>query len=294
MAFTYRPYADGHVPFSIGLALLDLARWIEPDERLASELETKETLLATRRAEVVQAEPDTTAAQAEVRDALADFLTERHPGLYRRRGRQVDIVPAGRTVALDEDLPLVAAARLIQDDLCLMRRGEDGWRLAAAVLTAPSAWALAEKIGRSMADIHEPVPGFAGGMGAKIARIFDHLPVERPVWRLNWSLYDDDVLFHPETKRRARRWSGDDGAFGSQAFIRVERQTLRRMPVSGDILFTIRVYADPVAAFRTHPEGAALARGLAARLEGLDDSQLRYKNLIADRARIIAVLRDMA
>ena len=294
MAFKYTPYASGVKPFSIGLALLDPAHWFEPDERLTVELADKERLLVEERARVIAAEPETHPGQAEVRDAIVHHLVTVHPHLYRQHdaktGREIEIIPAGRRIPLDDDLPLVAAARLVQDDLCLMRQGPTGWRLAAAVLTAPSAWSLAEHFGKPLNIIHTAVPGFAETMAAKIERIFDHLQTDKPVWRMNWSLYDDDVLFHPETKRTARRWSGPDGRFGEQAFVRVERQTLRRMPVSGDILFTIRVYVDPVAAFRSHPDGAHLATSLAECLAGLDPDQLRYKNLLADRDRIITAL----
>ncbi len=297
MAFKYSPYADGVKPFSIGLSLLDTARWIEPDERLAAELAEKERLLNEERERVVVAEAETYAGQAEVRDALVEHLLADHRRIYQRcggeTGREIEITPAERRICLDDDLPLVAAARLVQDDLCLMHRGPEGWRLVAAVLTAPSSWSLVEHFRKPMHQIHAAVPGFADTMAAKVERIFDHLPVDKPVWRLNWSLYDDDVLFHPETKRKARRWSGPDGRFGDQAFVRVERQTLRRMPVSGDILFTIRVYVDPVAAFRTHPDGARLAAGLAERLASLDQAQLRYKNLLADRDRIIEALAEI-
>ena len=41
----------------------------------------------------------------------------------------------------------------------------------------------------------------------------------------------------------------------ARAFIRVERQTLRKLPVTGDILFTIRIHLDPMAALR-EPSGA--------------------------------------
>ena len=41
-----------------------------------------------------------------------------------------------------------------------MRRGEDGWRLAAGSLCFPSSWSLDEKFGRPLQEIHAPVPGF--------------------------------------------------------------------------------------------------------------------------------------
>jgi hypothetical protein len=72
--------------------------------------------------------------------------------------------------------------------------------------------------------------------------------------------------------------------------VRLERQTLRRLPVSGDILFTIRIHVDPVAALNGHPEGSRLAAGIKQEILGLSDSQAAYRSLLKDRDRIIAVL----
>ncbi|MET0607103.1 MAG: DUF3445 domain-containing protein, partial [Beijerinckiaceae bacterium] len=183
--------------------------------------------------------------------------------------------------------------RLVQDDLCLMRNCIDGWRLVAASLCFPSSWSLQEKFDRPMDAIHEAVPGFSGQMATRIARIFDHLKPGAPVWRLNWSIYDDGALHHPETKS-VRRWAGEDGSLGEQAFVRVERQTLAKLPISGDILFTIRVYTDPVTAFAMHPRGRDLAKGLRSQLLALDQAQLKYKNLLADRDRLAESLARFA
>ena len=44
--FVHAPYATGKSPFSIGLAPLDLADWIESDELLVDQLARKEAILA--------------------------------------------------------------------------------------------------------------------------------------------------------------------------------------------------------------------------------------------------------
>lgn len=239
---------------------------------------------------------ETLSGQREVRDLLIAHLLKHHSAIYRRRDDVIEMSGDGRRIAIDpaDPVPLLTAARLVQDDLVLMRNGADGWTLAAAVLTAPSKWSLAEKMNRNLDGIHDNVPGYAGRMAALMVRIFDQLQPLAPVERLNWSLYDDDVLFHPETKARPKRWSGEGGNFGSDAYIRVERQTLIKLPQSGGILFTIRVYVDPVAAFKRHPDGARMAHALAAQIEGLDEGQARYKGLSADRPRIVAALRAIA
>ena len=74
----------------------------------------------------------------------------------------------------------------------------------------------------------------------------------------------------------------------------VERQTLRKLPVSRDILFTIRIHLDPLKVLAGHPDRATLAASFAAQLEALDEPQLDYKGLTSDRDRLVAFLADMA
>jgi hypothetical protein len=77
-------------------------------------------------------------------------------------------------------------------------------------------------------------------------------------------------------------------------FLRIEYQTLRRLERSGDILFTIRIHADPLAAISRHPDRAALCEKLAAALESLEPAQLAYKGMAESRDRLAAEIRAMA
>ncbi|MEJ1160973.1 heme-dependent oxidative N-demethylase family protein [Prosthecomicrobium sp. N25] len=289
--FAHTPYDGSKKPFSIGLSPIPEERWLEPDERLLVELAEKDALLAEKRDVVFRAEPDTEASQREVLDAILAHLLARHPDRYRW-DRDHILVDGSRSVPLSAAEPALAtAARLVQDDLVLMRPGgAAGYRLVAAALCFPSAWSLAEKFGASLDGLHGNVPGYAEHLGVRMKRIFEGLKPGIIVERLNWSIYPDAELHHPESKERPRDWFGMDRS----AFIRVERQTLRRMPASGDILFTIRVLVDPFGAFETHPDGRRLAAGLRAQLLALDPDQLRYKNLQDHRDLVAAELARIA
>ncbi|MEO7221065.1 MAG: heme-dependent oxidative N-demethylase subunit alpha family protein, partial [Devosia sp.] len=138
----HTPYDGSSKLFAIGLKPLDPGEWIEADERLPADLAEKERLAATRWNEVFAAEAGTEAAQSEVLALLVEHLPVRIPELYRRNGEAMTIVPAGRDVALDAAPALWTAARLVQEDLVLMRQGEAGWRVAAASLSFPSSWRL--------------------------------------------------------------------------------------------------------------------------------------------------------
>nr|WP_210254945.1 DUF3445 domain-containing protein [Methylocapsa sp. S129] len=293
MPFLHTPYASGKSPFSIGLAPIDLAQWIEQDERLPAQLALKEAILAQERAAAFDALAGSEAGQGEVLELLAAHLPARYPQTYRREGNALRILPGDRLIALDGEPALLTASRLVQEDLLLMRRHEEGWRLVAGSLCFPSTWVLAEKLGRGMDAIHAPAPGYAGKMAGMVARIFDNLKVEQPVERFNWSIYGDGRLRYNKSKQDPLE-RFPSGQSVSHAHIRVERQTLRRLPRSGDILFTVRVHVDPAAAFCDHAHGRELARALHDQLAALTPVQLAYKGLVEARERLLDALAAMA
>lgn len=304
MALARTPYDGSATPFTIGLKPLDLSDWIEIDRHYAEHLGEKDRLIAESPEAVFAAEAGTGDAQREVLELVVDHLIRCSPHIFPGRAER-DVLDSrlARFQAHGSDEPqLQVAARVVQEDLVLMRRGEAGWRLAAASLCFPSSWSLAEKFGRPLADIHEPVPAFGRDTrnAALIERIFDKLHVDRPVERLNWSIQEDARLHHPRSKsqRDARAERKGGSLLGARpadaAFIRVERQTLRKLPRSGDILFTIRIYLDPLERLRRHPERARLAASLADQLSALDRDQLAYKGLAEDRDALVAALDEIA
>ena len=297
----HTPYDGSSKPFSIGLKPIDKNAWIEIDDALPDYLAEKRRLYAERPDAVFVAEPDTVASQQEVVDWLADFLPTNRPDIYQRENGAINIVGAHEPVLLDgqPDSPLITASLLVQEDLVLMRSGTDGWRLAAASVCFPSSWTLTEKFGRPLEQIHGPVPGFGPGTrtATVIRRIFDNLQPGQPVERHNWALVTDDHLYHPAAEVEKTGGTPPDLArFESiaRAFIRVERQTLTRLPGSGDILFTIRIHVDPMTVLKRHPDRTALATGFADLLAALEPKHLTYKRLVADRDALVEQLRRLA
>ena len=72
------------------------------------------------------------------------------------------------------------------------------------------------------------------------------------------------------------------------------RQTLRKLPVSGDIVFTIGIRNTSLAALEARPEAPAIAPALIAQIEALTQEQLDYKGILRDRDALIARLAKMA
>lgn len=299
----HTPYDGSATPFTIGLKPFDMANWIEIDGDLEAYLAEKDRLFLTAPDRVFMARPDTIEAQREVLDDLVRHLPGRFPGTFRLAEDRMAIGEEGRSVPLaaDDPAPLKTASLLVQDDLVLMRKCDDGWRLVAASLCFPSSWSLAEKFDRPMQVIHATVPDFGPGTrtAGMITRIFDKLRVELPVERLNWSLQENAALYHPRSKKERDEGREVEGGFlagmsPDRIHLRVERQTLRKMPRSGDILFTIRIFLDPISVLVSHPAGPELACRLLGQLAALDAEQLAYKGLAVGRERLTAYLRQVA
>lgn len=291
----YTPY-DGSAPlFTIGLTQLDPACWIEPDGDLDRYLDEKSRLLTRVPGEVFVAEDGTEDSQAELLALLGDYLPEQYPDQYRRDG--ITLHAGSHHVRLDdpETPPLLLAGSLVQDDLVIMRKKATGWHLVAGYVAFPSSWSLREKFGLSMDHIHAPVPDFQEGTrnAGLINRMFDNLPDGRFVRRFNWALNPGGELHYPKSKIEGALPAGASLKL-EDIFARVERQTLRRLPGTGDIVFTIRIYTDPLAMLRNLPDAAAVASAFAAQLEALTAAQIAYKGFTANRDHLVRELRRLA
>jgi hypothetical protein len=206
------------------------------------------------------------------------------------KSRTIVVRPLMESHNLDDTAlhPLDLAGRLVQEDLCLMRPAGSSHILAAASLCFPTRWRLNEKIGRALDAIHAPVPGLNERMGGAMARFFHHAKTDRPVWRLGWSLVDSPALFQPGGDGRTERdpTITSENA-GARVWLRVERQTLRRLAVSGNVLFTIRIHRTPLGLVAADRVKAALLRDALATMP---PEIARYKSLPVLGAAVIAYL----
>ena len=158
----------------------------------------------------------------------------------------------GYPVSADE-APLLDAAGHVQEDLCILQKQGNQHILTAAVMCFPSSWDVRQKIGRSIASIHGPVPEFSD-VSTTVERMLSAIRVEQPLGRANFLFYTDPELHQP-------RGEGIDKPIDPDAprYIRVERQTFRRLPETLAVVFAIHTYVVPESILSAE-EYAALAR----------------------------------
>jgi hypothetical protein len=162
---------------------------------------------------------------------------------------------------LDDRPPLLAAARLVGDDLCLMERRAGHWTLTAASLCSGSFFTPAEAVGKALHQLHSPVPGFNERLLVRVTRIFDHLAPDVVLERRNWSVVNSGELSLPRAEPVRGRIDQIKAADAPTAlYVRSERQTIRRLPQTGGVLFTIRIWRETLGAVLANPSRRAAFR----------------------------------
>lgn len=278
----YLPHCTRPELLAMGLSPLAGGSWIEVDTSLGRFHAHKQALGAGDRNAVYRWLPESLPAQEELAEQLLRHLLEDHGDAYRRDSDAIHCPAAGFSVpwppaAAD---PLWSLSLLVAEDLVIMERGEAGYRLTAASLCSPSHWRLAEKLGRPLREIHDPIPGIHEDLSPRIDRFFDHLRPEHPVERFNWTLQADAALFH-DGRAEAPVAAPDEAV--QTLYYRVERQTLVRLPRTGAVVFTIRVFLHPLEALAERP-GALAALGSA--VEAAPPALARYKGFERLRAAL--------
>jgi len=275
---------------SMDLVTIPEAVWFELDDQYHVEMEEKRRLLETAYPDVFAAMPDSAAARSETLAVILAALTAHHPDWFSLDGATLRNHLGGETWDVQSIDPLELAGRLVQEDLCLVQNSAAGPLFTAASLCFPSRWRLLGKIGKPLEAVHGPVPLYKDRLERPVNRFMQHLKPNHIVSRLNWSLLDDPALFQPGGKWRTDS-STDITAenAASRIVLRVERQTLRRLPMSGAVLFGIRVHVYPLERVIDRPERAG---ALAEAVQALPTEVQHYKSLLPFKEALLAWLRQ--
>lgn len=272
----YEPWREtsGVFRWRLGVRPLDIADWIEIDEHHDDEIAAKARIMATNAATAFVALDDAEPECAEVADAIAAHLRTRFPDRFAE-------------LELDTTLhPLDAIARHVQEDLVVMAERNGRMVFIAGSVCFPNRWDLRSKLGRTMAEVHEPVALLNEQLEGVIDDVLRRLSPERPLWRLGWGVIDTDDLYQPLDGTAAPR---PVDAPPAAHHLRIERETLTRHPDTGCILFTIRTHQMPLPELKL--VDAASAAALADAIASMPDPIGDYKQLRHTGGAIAAWLR---
>jgi hypothetical protein len=294
------PIEPGPFRIALGVRALGGAPIAVVDEtRYPDEVRLRERLLAEDHEYRYRGGSGTARAQWEIVALLLRDLARHHPRLvslgedgdrWRWEARPL----GGRTTfrlgdpaSLPHE-PLDWVGRQVVEDLILLSGDAGaGFPVIAGQLCFPNDWSLPDKLGRPVLDVHAPVPGFARRAGEATLRLLERLRPGRPVWRANWAIRATDALdlsprFGPVPVEHV-----DAGNAGETLFVRVERQTLSRLPETGAILFTIHTRSRPLEVVAGDPHRA---HRLLEAVRSMPPEMARYKGIAPVREALVGYL----
>jgi len=207
------PPLDGRsFRWSVGTRSIPFNEWLCPADATDELMAQKDQLFENDHDEVVVQLAGSEAACDELLALVRDFVA---------------------TEDLDDDPQMSAieqCGRLAAEDFCVLQKDHAGdWRMTAACVCFPSRWNLRSKLGQSLREIHGPVPHYEDRLGVAVDRLFTRIPTDQLLGRSNWTLLNTDQRHLP----------AQECGTGEAHWLRIERQTLRRLPDSDAIVFTI-------------------------------------------------------
>ena len=210
------PRARGGGALKIGLAVLEEHEWLQPGPDLALRKAT------------FDAHPESVAIAPEAEAAGEELAA-----------------------MLGANGGLEGAARSAWEDMCLLTRrpDEEIYRLAGAAVAFPTDWRPADKFGLPLAALHAPIHGYEEQLASPVDRFMAKLKPGRIYGRCNW-------FVSPTSELRWLAKGPPEEEFahvtaenaGETLYVRSERQTLRKLPETGAIVFTIGIYLSPLGA----------------------------------------------
>ncbi|KAK8050122.1 hypothetical protein PG994_011852 [Apiospora phragmitis] len=288
------------------------------DSNYLSRIQLRQGLIRDHAHHVVGSLPSGADAVRETYSYIQDFLLACYPALFSRddeKGRFHNHVTK-RSLPLEppaddgEDAGIATLkllGEMVEDDLFLLRATPEGHLCTAFLCCFPSGFDPAEKLGKVLKDIHGPVPSY-DKIGASMERFFSRLEVGKSVARNNvsrpvqfatpaisrWSVNMTPELFVVSGNHINKGDAYEEGMDVdiSKAQIRVELQTLTRLPKTQAILFSFKTYLYPVTDIKAEGLGPEVADAIEGLPRGNAPGMWKYKGGVRWGKSICAYLRS--
>ncbi|KAF9458633.1 hypothetical protein BDZ94DRAFT_1325343 [Collybia nuda] len=253
--------------------------WIELESTYRERIAERKHLYTIHGKTILDSLPGSEKACYELMEMVLQFLCVRYPKLFHfdeKTGMFQNFILGSQSSIKTMD-PLMFLLEHVPEDFLITQedRNTGLYVLMAGVSCSAVGWNMATKMGKTLEEIHDPVPDYKEKMQFSMNRYFSKMPCEKPIQRGSWSLEIGQPLFlqpnDPHFKLRAEQLPHLDI---NDIYLRVDWQTLRRLPVSKAIVFNFKALFTPVTRFETEPY---IPRLLAQVLRGSKSSFLEYK-----------------
>ena len=302
VSIKHKPYRTAAAMFQIGLRPMDEARWLDLGPDHAPFMAEKRARLAADTGLFYRALPKSRGAQHELRGLLAAHLVRDHGEHFALEGDSLRDLIDGTVhdLAGDSVEPLRVIGAMVEEDFVILQIIDGRAVITAASNAYSSSGRIVSSVGHAIPWAHQPVPQLNDQLGGRIDRILANVQTGKPVERFNWMLTPIASRLFPANPHAGKLAAVEDALdtlnrdfsrAGELLWIRVERQTLLRMPETGAVAFSIHTYSDPLSSLEGDTESLKAMHGL---ISGYSEDMLRYSTMSAIKAPVLAWLSAQA
>jgi hypothetical protein len=254
--------------------------WLEVENTYVSRVKERQELFQKHGNMVLDYLPGSELACKELMEMCLEFYCARYPTYFSLSPdkKVFDNRLLGTKTEIKRYHPLHVLLNNVPEDFAIvLRNEEDGmYYFRAGVICSALGWSVSSKIGMQLKDIHKPIPDYKEKMSFSMDRYFSKMPTNCPIQRGSWGLEVGTPLFMPpgHPHEKLREVQKQDLTI-EQCYLRVDWQTLRRLPLSGGIVFNFKALFTPVQEFRDEPYIPAL---LLKILKEGKKNLMEYKN----------------
>ena len=184
--------------------------------------------------------------------------------------------------------PMEYITRQTQGDFALLDQRDDNLWMDAGMITTQADWSLDFDIGMNFFEWHAPVPkAHEMGIFVRALKFLLNLQQGAPVRRLNWTMTVNPLL--DTSPENYHKWGEMKAGLtkeniGEKQHLRVELQTLFRLPRSNAICFPIRAY---LCSFDDLVSVPKWGRRLHRVIRDLPEELATYKGFIDNRPLMV-------
>ncbi|KAI0119501.1 hypothetical protein F4814DRAFT_412199 [Daldinia grandis] len=281
----YQPYkTQGHV--TMGIQKRARSDWIRMDRGYLARIEERLPLIREKADFTIgTGEAVNPAIEELYEEIMIRYLPARFPTMFKTqgkmRGKSVKNLATGATYPLTTEglthaQMLTYMGENVEEDFYFMCPDANGeYRLQGYIACFPGGFLSPSRVGESVREIHKPVPGYERKLGLSVDRYFARMQPGDFIGRMNWSLQVDgaDLFrtdgnnYYPGTDQEVEDYKEDPSI--DDCYLRVEHQTLTKLPRTSAIIFTVRSYMTPLHQVKAEGDGKALAEAIESMPQGL-------------------------
>lgn len=230
--------------------------WLEIDNEYVDKINQRKALYEQHGSKLLAYLPGSELVCKELMEMCLQFYCARYPAYFSISADKH--VFHNKLLSEDTDIksmhPLQVLLNNVPEDFgIVLRDHENGlYYMRAGVICSSLGWNVGTKIGLSLGAIHNTtVPDYKEKMDWSMNKYFSKLPTSEPIQRGSWGLEAGKPLFMPpgDPHEKLREVQDPDLKI-EDCNLRVDWQTLRRLPLSGGIVFNFTALFTPVQEFR--------------------------------------------